>query len=160
MKPTLVFDSGCGPCTRFRNVVGFLDAKHRMEYVGLSEADRTGMLDSVNPARRHRSFHLISPTGEVWSGPHAFPRLTSLLPGGAVLSMALAMCPPVFSSAAFAYGVLSRLHDSGSCSYTPGGVSSPRRTRGRLAPLPLSWVTGRAGPKYFRESAYLPPVGL
>ena len=142
MRHVLAYDSGCGPCTRFRNVVEFLDAKHRMRYVGLAEADRGGVLDAVDPGRRHRSFHLISPAGKVWSGPSAFPELASLLPGGLLLSRALATCPPLFSFAALVYGAFSRLHDSGSCGYAPGGATPSGRTSGVLAPPP-----GLRGPR-------------
>ena len=122
---SLAYDSDCGPCTRFRNAVAFLDAHRRMEYIGLDAADREGKLDPVDPERRRASFLLVTPDGRVWSGARALPRLAALLPGGALLSAALD-CPPVFSAAAFAYSAFSRLHGAGACSYSPVGSGRPK----------------------------------
>ena len=121
----LVYDSGCGPCTRFRNLVGFFDVKGRMKYLGLGEADQAGVLNSVDPCRRHRSFHLVSPGGEVWSGAAALPPLLGLLPAGRPVS-SIARCPPVFAALAGAYSVMARLHDAGSCTY-PGRPPEPQK---------------------------------
>ena len=115
----LVYDTGCGPCTTFKDAVALLDAGRRMRYVGLRDADRLGFLDPVDPARRHRSFHLVSPEGEVWSGADALPRLLALLPGGRPVSWAISNSPPLSSATRFVYAVFSRLHDSGACGY-PG----------------------------------------
>ena len=114
MKYLLVYDDGCGPCTRFRNAVGFLDVRRRLDYVGLDEAGRSGVLDSVPVPSRHRSFHLVSPGGRVWSGASALPPLAGLVPGGGAVSEVMKV-PPVFAAASFVYSVLSRLHDSGYC---------------------------------------------
>jgi predicted DCC family thiol-disulfide oxidoreductase YuxK len=120
MGYTLVYDSDCGPCTRFKRAVAFLDTGNRLSFVGLDAADSSGLLAPIPPARRSRSFHLISPSGRVWSGAEALPPLASLLPGGAGLSFVMGRSTLAFSCASFVYGVFSRLHDVGSCSYTPG----------------------------------------
>ena len=133
MRYVLVYDADCGPCTRFRKAVEFLDTKGRMGYMGLAEADRAGVLDSVSPGRRRRSFHLASPSGTVWSAADALAPLCALLPGGRPLSAALAMCPPVSSMASFVYGAFSRLHDAGSCGYRPGGPREPSTPPGPTA---------------------------
>ncbi|MDG6909429.1 MAG: DUF393 domain-containing protein [Nitrososphaerota archaeon] len=134
MKCALVYDAACGPCTRFKDGVKFLDARRRMDYLGLAEADMTGRLEPVDPVRRYRSFHLVSPEGRVWSGADALPQLAALLPGGFPLSRALAMCPPARSLAAFVYGVFSRLHDSGSCTLGSGGALKEAGTLGSSFP--------------------------
>ncbi|MDE1854160.1 MAG: DUF393 domain-containing protein [Thaumarchaeota archaeon] len=118
---TLVYDADCGPCTRFRKAVGFLDARDRIRFVGLNEADSSGLLEGLHPALRHRSFHLIGPSGKIWSGAEALPPLAALLPGGSPFAIVLGSSPIAFKSAAFVYSVFSRLHDTGSCSYAPGG---------------------------------------
>jgi len=124
----LAYDDGCGPCTRFRNVVAFLDARRMMDYAGLDAAERLGGLESIPASRRHRSFHLVSPDGRTWSGASALPHLVALIPGGRPLSVAMRV-PPVFSTAAFMYGVFSRLHDSGACRYGPGEPAASGATQ-------------------------------
>jgi predicted DCC family thiol-disulfide oxidoreductase YuxK len=119
---TLVYDAKCGPCTRFRNLLGLLGRRSSIKYEDLALADRKGRLAAVNRGERYRSFHLISPGGEVWSGPDSFPRLTALLPGGFILSRALSGCPPVSSSAAHLYAALSKVHDSGTCGNPSAGI--------------------------------------
>jgi predicted DCC family thiol-disulfide oxidoreductase YuxK len=118
---TVAYDSECGPCTRFREAVEFLDAKGSIAFVGLGQADRSGLLEPVEVSRRRASFHLISPEGRVWSGARALPPLAGILPGGSGVSYVLGRNPMAFRLAAFAYEVLSRLHDSGSCTHHPGG---------------------------------------
>ena len=126
VKLTLVYDADCGPCTKFRGAVGFLDPGRRMGYAGLAEAEREGLLDAVPRGRRRSSFHLVGPPGEVLSGADALPALLAQLPGGPLSSAALARCPPAFASAAFVYGVFSRLHGTGRCGKAPRGAGGGR----------------------------------
>jgi predicted DCC family thiol-disulfide oxidoreductase YuxK len=121
MEDTLVYDSDCGPCTNFRKAVGFLDAAHRMRFIGLEEADRTRILERVEPSRRHKSFHLVSRSGEVQSGAAALPQLVALIPGGRIPSFLIGWNPFAYRATVFVYSVFSRLHDSRSRSYAPGG---------------------------------------
>ena len=114
---TLVYDADCGPCTRFKRIIGFLDARRTLRFASLVDADNRGLLDTVPAARRHRSFHLVSPQGKVDSGANALPGLVALLPAGRLTSEAIDSSPLIFRSVAFVYSVFSRLHDSGSCSY-------------------------------------------
>jgi len=123
LKFTLVFDSDCGPCTHFKNVVSFLDTSGRIRYMGLSEADSSGLLDAVPVDLRCRSFHLISPSGEVKSGPSAFPDLARLLPGGGLPAKLLEQSVPASWVGARIYLVLSRLHDAGACTRPRLGVN-------------------------------------
>ena len=115
MACILAYDSGCGPCSRFKGVVGFLDANRVITPVGLAEAEREGLLRSVPPARRRRSFHLLFPAGRIESGASAIPPLLSLLPMGGLAARVVEQCPPVSKATKYVYGVLSRLHDAGAC---------------------------------------------
>lgn len=120
MKHIVVYDAGCGPCTRFRRIVGLLDVKRRLDFESLLDADGRGHLDSVQQSLRHRSFHLISPDGGVASGARALPDLLALLPACWPASGAIRSSDLVFHGVEFVYSVFSRLHDSGSCSYERG----------------------------------------
>lgn len=112
---TLAYDADCGPCIRFRRVVGFLDAGRTISFVSLALADRTGVLDGIPPRLRRRSFHLVIPGGEILSGAEAIPALTRILPAGRVTSRAMVAIPGGTRAAGFVYGVFSRMHDSGEC---------------------------------------------
>ena len=124
MKFTLAFDSDCGPCTRFMKAISFLDARNRMEYIGLSEAEAKGLLDVIPMGLRRRSFHLISPGGEVKSGTAAFPDLARLLPAGRLSYVLLKRSAPVTRATASLYVVLSRLHDTGACPHQEAKAKS------------------------------------
>lgn len=139
----LAYDADCGPCTRFRRVVGFLDAGRRISFISLTQADRDGVLDQVPAVMRHRSFHLAIPGGRVLSGAEAIPPLVRVLPAGRVVSRAMATAPGVPRTVRFVYGVFSRLHDSGACTYRPGALvfdmeGRPNPAGGRLDGQTLS----------------------
>jgi predicted DCC family thiol-disulfide oxidoreductase YuxK len=113
----LVYDANCGPCSKFRRAVDWFDKYNRLRYLSLEDADDAGVLNSLPVRKRHTSFHLVSPSGAVRSGSDAIPDLISLLPSGSILSLII-RSPPIGKNAiGFVYATLSRLHDSGSCSY-------------------------------------------
>jgi predicted DCC family thiol-disulfide oxidoreductase YuxK len=112
----LAYDAECGPCSRFKAVVSFLDARGRLEFASLEEADKAGALAAVEPAMRYRSFHLVSSGKGTQSGAEALlPLARVLLPGGAALTRGLERVPGFRRTVAFGYAALSRVHDSGSC---------------------------------------------
>jgi len=137
LKPTLVFDSRCSPCGRFKSAISFLDARRKMRYVSLEGAEMEGLLYSLPAGQRRRSFHLLSPDGRTRSGPAAFPELARLLPGGRLSAALLERSVPASRAAQWIYLVFSRLHGSGACSYRrPGSASmsismSMRDAKGR-----------------------------
>jgi len=130
----LAYDDGCGPCSRFAAIVGFLDARKRIEFVPLETAVGSGLLDDLPPAMRLASFHLVAPSASgtpgtgAASGPEAILPLVRLLsPSGAVVSKAWDRIPRLHSALALAYSALSRLHRG--CP----AFSGPRPSRSNLA---------------------------
>jgi predicted DCC family thiol-disulfide oxidoreductase YuxK len=121
----LAYDASCGPCSRFKGLVEFLDARRRIAFVSLEEADKSGALEGVPPSLRYRSFHLLRPRegrvdgGGVRSGSDALLPLLRLLPGGDLAARFVEAAPGAEGAVSFAYSALSRLHDTGSCSPTP-----------------------------------------
>ena len=111
----LAYDSDCGPCARFRRLVGFLDRRKRIEFISISRAQKDGMLDSI-PAETHfKSFHLLLPGGQVMSGADGLVELFGILPGAAVAYPFVKHFPGAKRIVAYAYSSLSKLHDNGSC---------------------------------------------
>lgn len=112
----LAYDGSCGPCSRFKDVVEFLDAGRRIRFVSLEAADRSGLLAGIAPAWRYASFHLIRPAGnsldaDVWSGSEAIiPLMRLLSPWGRGASRVVETIPGGMSAASLAYSTLSRLH--------------------------------------------------
>ena len=111
----MVYDRDCGYCSKFKQIVDVLDGNNRLEYETLSEADQNSLLDSIPRATRNRSFHLISPEGNIQSGQEAIPELVRLLPLGSLTSL-LVRSSPIRDLTDFVYSVFVRLHDSSSCS--------------------------------------------
>jgi len=142
----LVYDSDCGPCTRFRNIVDFLDTKGMIDFLGLVQADRNGLLDSIHPGRRHRSFHLIAPDGTVTSGAAALPTLVGLLPAGRTLERIMELSLPVNLATKILYSTFSRLHDAGSCAYSPGSASTSISTSRKKGEAAQSAISGALTP--------------
>ena len=129
-KHLLAYDADCGPCTKFKEIVDFMDPKERIAFLSLNEADDLGLLDRVPRPKRHTSFHLIFSDSEVQSGAEAIPSVVELFPLGELISKGLS-APVGRRLVAFVYSVLSRLHDSGSCRYQSalgGWKAGPART--------------------------------
>ena len=112
----LSYDADCGPCTRFRHSIDYLDRHDRMEFISLISADAKGLLDSIPPELRFNSFHLIFPDGSVSSGSEALLDVITILPGGKVSSVMISHFPGLKGFIRFIYGRLSKLHDGSSCS--------------------------------------------
>jgi len=134
---TLVYDSDCGPCTRFKRAVQFLDSYRNFHFESLIRADEDGLLDTIPRPRRHSSFHIVSPRGTVVSGAQAIPTLIAQLPFGEPVSKFVIHAPGSARALRFIYGVFSRLHDTGSCHYGPGqGPTKPQLTSDSWGFLP------------------------
>ena len=122
----VAYDAGCGPCSRFKAILGFLDVRHNLTFVSLQDAERAGLLDGIMPLQRYASFHLVSSTGGAppRSGADALlPLFGALLGRGATTTTTMTLSPHPLESVpglkaglAFAYSILSRLHDVGACS--------------------------------------------
>ncbi|MDA4115784.1 MAG: DUF393 domain-containing protein [Thaumarchaeota archaeon] len=112
----LAYDDSCGPCSSFKAIVGFLDARRRIEFVPLEKAAESELLQGIPPAARLASFHLVAPSsGAGWKGvvsgqEAVLPLLRLLSPSGAVSSNVLARIPRLQAALAFSYSALSRLH--------------------------------------------------
>lgn len=115
----LIYDSNCGPCTRFAKAVKLLDVNRRVQLVTLTEADRRGLLDAVRPEERFRTSYLLRKPGSLEVGADYVPDLMAYLPGGGLLELAMKSWRPASSFGRFVFGVLSRLHDAGSCVLQP-----------------------------------------
>ena len=115
----LAYDADCGPCTKFKDAVAILDIHRKVDFVPLSLADESGLLDGVPSHLRHKSFHLVLPNEQVLSGANALPEVIGLFPTGRVFSRMIAGAPGGRSAMTFVYSVFARLHDTGSCNYRP-----------------------------------------
>lgn len=124
MSYVLVYDADCASCTRFKQVVDWFDKYNRLRFVSLVDADQCRLLDSVQVARRHKSFHLISPRDKVSSGAEAIPILLTLLPLGGPISALIFVFRPARRIINFVYATFARLHDSGVCRYKHSSRSS------------------------------------
>ncbi len=116
-KLVLAYDADCGPCTRFKHLIDFIDTENQVDFISLMEADETGLLDKIPRSARHTSFHLVFPSGEVLSGSAAIPSLIELLPLGKKISRVITVAPGGPRSISFVYAGFARLHDRGSCRY-------------------------------------------
>ena len=116
----LAYDDACGPCSRFRGVVGLLDARRSIGFVSLGLADESGALSAVEPAARYGSFHLVV-GGRTSSGADAvIPLLALLLPAGGRVSGALDRLPGSRRAISWGYRTLARFHGTGACSREVG----------------------------------------
>ena len=114
-KYLLVYDSDCGPCSRFSNVIRWLDKYGRVKYSSLIGAGEQGLLDRVPKESRYKSFHLISPEGSILSGSFAIPILIGLFPLGSGVASLIRRVPIGQQVVSFFYNTTARLHNGNSC---------------------------------------------
>jgi predicted DCC family thiol-disulfide oxidoreductase YuxK len=144
----LVYDADCGPCSKFKRLVDWLDKYNRLHYLSLVTADDNGLLNSLPGNVRHRSFHLISPEGEIETGAGAIPGLVALFPLGRIASFLIRTSPGGEGIVNFLYSSFSRLHDTGSCGYESTSHHSPSTDPKKLLsqearPMESQFVTVR-----------------
>jgi predicted DCC family thiol-disulfide oxidoreductase YuxK len=111
----LAYDADCGPCTRFKHLVDFLDAYHKMAFLSLTEANERGLLNRIPESLRFESFHLISTNGDIQSGSDALLDLIGLFPLGRAISKIIIFFPSGRQLVKFLYYTFSRLHNASSC---------------------------------------------
>ena len=111
----LAYDADCGPCIRFKRLVDFLDAYHVIDFMSLVDANELGLLNKVPESIRFKSFHLISPNGDIQSGSEALYDLIALFPLGCHISKLIVLFPGGKQMTRFLYYTFSRLHNSNSC---------------------------------------------
>jgi predicted DCC family thiol-disulfide oxidoreductase YuxK len=114
-KYILAYDADCGPCTRFRNAVDFLDRYERIDFISLVKADKNALLVNIPTDLRYKSFHLILPNGNIKSGAEGLLELIRILPAGRIVYPVINYFPGGKHIVRFVYRRLSKLHDGASC---------------------------------------------
>jgi len=120
-KYILAYDADCGPCTKFSHIVDAIDRQGKIDFISLVNADQKGLLDSIPPNLRYKSFHLIFfPGGVAKSGAEGFLELIAILPAGKIISSIINYFPGGKRIVRFIYGRFSKLHSVRSCSLNNG----------------------------------------
>jgi len=85
----LLYDSCCGPCTRFMKIVKVLDLHRKLIPVSIHQKETAGLVDGMlSTGRLKSSFHVleISQTEtSIYSAGDGLIRLTRYTPGGAIM---------------------------------------------------------------------------
>ena len=111
----MAYDADCGPCTEFKRLVDLLDIYHAIDFIPLADADKLGLLNTISELLRFKSFHLISPDGDIQSGPEALYDLIALFPLGGHFSKLIVLLPGGKRMTRFLYNTFSKLRDSSAC---------------------------------------------
>ena len=111
----IAYDAECLPCARFKHIVDLLDIYQIIDFISLTEADKSRLLDQIPQSIRFKSFHLLSPNGDIRSGSEALFDLIAILPLGHGISKLIMSAPKGRQMIKYLYLRFSRLHDKGSC---------------------------------------------
>jgi predicted DCC family thiol-disulfide oxidoreductase YuxK len=82
----VLFDEDCGFCRWSADRLRAWDRAGRLAFRSIQAAERSGMLDALDPEARYASWHVITGDGRIWSGGAAVPPLMARLPGGQALA--------------------------------------------------------------------------
>lgn len=105
-KFALLYDSDCGLCTRIVSGLLRWDRRRYLRALPL-RASESALLVPADREDRERSWHLVSPAGQIWSGGEAVAPLLRVLPGGRPLA-ALASAFPGATNALYWFVVQHR----------------------------------------------------
>lgn len=136
----VIYDAACGACSDFKRALDFLDVQGRIGFLSLGEAERIGLLDSVPPAARFRSFHLALPSGRVLSGGRAIPYLIRPLPSGRIVSKLISLIPFGPRLLDTLYAASARYISARACSKSSiksSGSSIPTESRTSVSGMPV-----------------------
>jgi predicted DCC family thiol-disulfide oxidoreductase YuxK len=89
----VLYDADCGFCKWLLSALLRWDRAARLDPIALQRSEADDLLQGLTPADRMASWHLISPTGERFSGGAALPPLLSLLPAGRLPAAVFARFP-------------------------------------------------------------------
>jgi predicted DCC family thiol-disulfide oxidoreductase YuxK len=92
---TVLYDADCGLCQWLLSGLLRWDRAQRLRPVALQRPEADDLLEELTPDERMASWHLISPTGERYSGGAAVAPLLRLLPVGRLPAAAFARLPGV-----------------------------------------------------------------
>ena len=109
----LLFDADCGFCRWSARHVLAWDRRGRLRKTTIQGEEGERLLAGIPPEQRLDSWHLVTPSGRVFSAGAAAPELAVLLPGGRPLASLFRTFPRTTDSAyrwvAAHRGLLSRL---------------------------------------------------
>jgi len=114
-KYLVAYDIDCGPCTKFKQVVDYLDRYNKIDFLSLNDADSNGMLESIPKHLRFKSFHLVFPSGQVLSGADAMLDLIGILPAGIYLTKLIRKIPYYKCLVNYIYKKFTHLRNYSSC---------------------------------------------
>jgi predicted DCC family thiol-disulfide oxidoreductase YuxK len=114
-RPVFLYDSMCKLCTRFKNVVSFLDLDKRIWFMPIKEAEAKGLLDSLSVGERYMSSHFII-NGKIFSKGDSIVELTRYLRLGKLLAPLIFSTPSGIGLIRQAYSFFQKLHQTSSCS--------------------------------------------
>ena len=90
---TVIYDADCGFCNWLLALLLRWDRRERLRPAALQLPEAQRLLADLTAAERNASWHLVSPTGERYSGGAALAPLLGLLPAGRPLSAGVARVP-------------------------------------------------------------------
>jgi predicted DCC family thiol-disulfide oxidoreductase YuxK len=104
----LLYDEECGVCRAAIRGILKLAPRGRLKPVGLRTERAVALFPDRSEEERLASFHLVSPTGERWSGPEAVSHLLDEIPSLRPAGRLLRGTPALQHATASAYGWVAR----------------------------------------------------
>ena len=89
----MLYDADCGLCKWLLSGLLRWDRSSRLRPIALQRPEAAELLNDLAPAEQMESWHLISPSGQRFSGGEAVPKLVRLLPAGALPAAVFALSP-------------------------------------------------------------------
>lgn len=92
-KTALLYDADCNICKTITETLLTWDRAGRLRPVAIQSEEGDRLLEAVPVEDRLKSFHLVSPNGEIASAGPALAELFRELPGGGAVARLLELSP-------------------------------------------------------------------
>lgn len=90
---TVIYDGKCSACTGFSKIVGLFDIHRRARLIPAQDARALQFVPGETPKDLEKTFHLVTPEGDVLVSGEALLGVLSMLPGLSLVVLLIKRLP-------------------------------------------------------------------
>lgn len=113
---TLIYDGECEFCRRWMDWIRKQDLHQKITFIPCQSEERKKLFPQISEEKCLNAMHVVLPTGQIFAGADAIPRILYILPGW-TWSVTLFRIPGVLLIARPVYRLIARKRHGLSCNF-------------------------------------------